>query len=145
MMLSCGSGICSKKLAPRICQDTQIGFGQSLFHPNGRIVASGSNDHRTVRLWDVRDGTCQKVLQGHTDRVGSVQFSPVDVSLPSGAGSILVSGSQDETIKLWNPTTGDCLKTLRVDRLYEGMNIQGATGLTAAQRDTLKTLGAVEY
>jgi WD40 repeat protein len=57
----------------------------------------------------------------------------------------LVSGSQDETIKLWNPTTGECLKTLRVDRLYEGMNIQGATGLTAAQKATLKTLGAIEH
>jgi WD40 repeat protein len=68
----------------------------------------------------------------------------VDVSLPSGTGPILVSGSQDETIKLWNPTTGECLKTLRADRLYEGMNIRGAQGLTVAQQVTLKALGAVE-
>jgi hypothetical protein len=39
--------------------------------------------------------------------------------------------------------TGECLKTLRADRLYEGMNIQGATGLTIAQTSTLKTLGAL--
>lgn len=31
-----------------------------------------------------------------------------------------------------------------IDRLYEGMNIQGATGLTVAQKATLKTLGAIE-
>jgi WD40 repeat protein len=124
--------------------DHTNGVRSVAFSPNGRILASGSDD-QTIRLWDVRDGTCQKVLQGHTDRVCSVQFSPVDVSLPSSANPLLVSGSQDETIKLWNPTTGDCLKTLRVDRLYEGMNIQGATGLTVAQKATLKTLGAIEH
>jgi WD40 repeat protein len=57
----------------------------------------------------------------------------------------MVSGSQDETIKLWHPATGECLKTLRANRLYEGMNIQAATGLTMAQRTTLQTLGAMEY
>ena len=29
------------------------------------------------------------------------------------------------------------------DRRYEGMNIQGATGLTIAQKSTLKALGAL--
>jgi hypothetical protein len=29
------------------------------------------------------------------------------------------------------------------DRLYEGMNIQGATGLTIAQKATLRVLGAL--
>ena len=29
------------------------------------------------------------------------------------------------------------------DRLYEGMNIQGTTGLTIAQKSTLKGLGAL--
>jgi hypothetical protein len=33
---------------------------------------------------------------------------------------------------------------LTIDRLYEGMNIQGATGLTVAQTAILKTLGAIE-
>ena len=37
-----------------------------------------------------------------------------------------------------------CLRTLLADRPYEGMNIRGAIGLTAAQKATLKALGAVE-
>ncbi|MEH2140178.1 MAG: hypothetical protein V7K42_26615 [Nostoc sp.] len=41
-------------------------------------------------------------------------------------------------------TIGDRLKTLRADRPYEGMNIFRITGLTSAQIDTLKALGAVE-
>ncbi len=45
---------------------------------------------------------------------------------------------------MWDVGAGECLKILRVDRLYEGMNITGAIGLTPSQRTTLKALGAVE-
>jgi WD40 repeat protein len=54
---------------------------------------------------------------------------------------MLASGSEDETIKLWNIETGICIKTLKAKRLYEGMNITGVTGV---QKTTLKALGAVE-
>jgi hypothetical protein len=36
------------------------------------------------------------------------------------------------------------LHTLRPDRLYECVDITGLTGVTAAQRDALLSLGAVE-
>lgn len=84
----------------------------------------------------MQSGQCLKVLSGHTGWVWAVSFSP--------DGQILASGSYDETIKLWNVHTGECLKTLRAERLYEDMSIGGAQGLTAAQRYTLKALGAVE-
>jgi len=40
--------------------------------------------------------------------------------------------------------TGECLKSFRPDRLYEGMDITGIVGLTTAQKATLKQLGAVD-
>ena len=76
------------------------------------------------------------MLQGHTSEVWSVAWSP--------DGQTLASGSTDETIKFWDIQTGECKKTLRSDRLYEGMNISGVTGLTPAQKATLFVLGAVE-
>jgi WD40 repeat protein len=75
-------------------------------------------------------------LQGHTNQVESVAFQ-LD-------GQALASGGYDETIKLWDVRTGECLKNLRADRPYKGTNITDVTGLSPAQKATLKALGASE-
>jgi hypothetical protein len=56
----------------------------------------------------------------------------------------IFSANFNETIKGWEIETGKCLKTLRVSRPYEKMNITNIQGLTEAQKSTLKALGAVE-
>jgi WD40 repeat protein len=109
-----------------------------------QTLASGSGD-QTVRLWNLQTGNCLKVLHGHTSWVTSVIFRAAGASLPSGIDQAVLSGSDDRTIKLWDVATGSCIKTLMGDRLYEGMNIQSATGLTTAQKSTLKALGAIEH
>ena len=115
------------------------GFGSPArsvaFSPNGQLLASGSDD-QLVRISDVQTGKCLQKLRGHTGRVRSVAFSP--------DGKILVSGSSDETLKLWDVETGKELKTLRLQRLYEAMNITDAVNLTPAQRTTLIALGAYD-
>ncbi|MBD3886801.1 NACHT domain-containing protein [Phormidium tenue FACHB-886] len=103
--------------------------------PDGQMLATGSQDY-SVKLWDKQTGVCLKTFQGHTSWVRSVVWI--------WEGQALASGSTDETIKLWDVQTGECLKTLRVDRPYEGMDITGITGVTEAQKATLKTLGAIE-
>ena len=57
--------------------------------------------------------------------------------------SLLASGSFDETIRVWDVDTGQCLRVLKSDRIYEGMNIHGATGLSDGQTAVLKQLGAI--
>ncbi|MEG4508317.1 hypothetical protein QUA81_32545 [Microcoleus sp. F6_B4] len=55
----------------------------------------------------------------------------------SADGQILLSGGLDRTIKLWDIATGCCITTLMSDRLYEGMNIPEATGLTTISTNAL--------
>ena len=105
------------------------------FSPDGQLLASGSHDH-TVKLWDISTGKCLNTFLGHTNWVWAVAFNP--------DGQSLASGSADETIRIWQINHGKCLNVLRANRPYEQMNIAGVTGLTAAQKSTLKALGAIE-
>jgi WD40 repeat protein len=105
------------------------------FSPNGQMLVSGGYEP-LVKLWDLQTGECISTLEGHHNWVRSVLFTP--------DGHTLVSGSQDQTIKQWHTETGECLQTLRAPRPYEQMNITGISGLTTAEQETLKLLGAIE-
>jgi WD40 repeat protein len=85
------------------------------FSSDGQMLASGSED-QCVRVWDVETGDCLRTLQGHTHLISSVTFAAVDES-ESAAGEdtcyVMASGSDDQTIRVWNYQNGEHLKTLR--------------------------------
>ncbi|KAG2440562.1 hypothetical protein HYH02_010146 [Chlamydomonas schloesseri] len=84
--------------------------------PNSKWLASGSWD-RTVRVWDAASSACHATLQGHTGDVTSVQWCPVRAGklgkLGKVAGIPLASASQDGSLRVWDVTTGECVKQLQ--------------------------------
>ncbi|MBU4256861.1 WD40 repeat domain-containing protein, partial [Patescibacteria group bacterium] len=83
------------------------------FSPDGKYIASASDDG-IIRLLEVSAaliaGTAAsklnknhtKIFSGHSDFVESVVFSP--------DGKYIISGSGDNTIRLWDISTGKCVK-----------------------------------
>jgi len=88
-------------------------------------------------VWDTANGRLITRLQGHTSVVSAVALS--------ADGRLLASGSFDGTVRVWDTRQGSMLRTLRVDRRYERVDITGLTGTTLAQRTALLDLGAVDY
>ena len=54
------------------------------FHPEGRLVATGSDD-QSIRFWDLATGRCIKVWDEQSGEVWSVAFSPDGKRLASGS------------------------------------------------------------
>jgi WD40 repeat protein len=106
------------------------------FSSDGKILASGSGDG-TIKLWQVSTGICLDTLtRGHTGVIRSVAFS--------ADGQLLASGGEDENIQLWDVQKCSRMRQFKSDRLYERMEITGITGLTDAEKASLRALGAVE-
>ena len=61
--------------------------------PGGDFLVSCSRD-QTIKIWDTNTGYCISTVRGHTDWIREVK-----VSLK---GTMLASGSKDESIIIWN-------------------------------------------
>ena len=79
----------------------------------GTLLASCSSD-LTIKLWDPSDEYKNiRTLPGHDHSVSAVRFIPSGAAGSPSSGNLLVSASRDQTLKIWDVSTGYCLKTFR--------------------------------
>jgi len=79
------------------------------FSPNGRILASGSDDTdepKRIKLWDMATGRMLRGWEGHPGLVSALAFSPDGQSLAS------VALCPEDNVKIWDIASGRLRATL---------------------------------
>ena len=100
-------------------------------HSHGRTIASGGVDG-TIKLWNFYSGKLIRTLDGHTDGVFSVVFSP--------DGDKLASADLSGTIKVWRMDSGEMAGTLKGHSTWVELafNPQDKTLISGSFDDTIK-------
>uniref|UniRef100_A0A0A9ZJK4 Uncharacterized protein n=2 Tax=Lygus hesperus TaxID=30085 RepID=A0A0A9ZJK4_LYGHE len=70
-------------------KDSNTGSGVS----NTSILLASASRDGTIRIWNVRNGTCIHIFTGHTQSIRTLKW---------GGAGYLYSGSQDRSIKVWD-------------------------------------------
>src|SRR5262249_49493683 len=73
------------------------------WHPAGKLLASGCQEK--VYLWKSPTVRLYKILEGHQNQVRGCAFNH--------GGDLLASHAWDDTTRLWDPTSGKELVSLR--------------------------------
>ncbi|ELU01708.1 hypothetical protein CAPTEDRAFT_223834 [Capitella teleta] len=71
-----------------------VQFASLAVDGSGEVVCAGGQDTYEIYVWSMQTGRLLEILAGHTAPVSSLAFTP--------AHPILVSGSWDHTIRLWD-------------------------------------------
>ena len=102
------------------------------------IISGGGFDDGTVRVRQLADGTqVGEPLHGH-DR--TKVYAVAVGALPDGT-PVIVSGNADNTVRVWDPATGDCLRTLtghhgEVHAVAVGALLDGTPVIVSGSWDT---------
>ncbi|KAF2860685.1 dynein regulator [Piedraia hortae CBS 480.64] len=82
--------------------------------PRGNTLLASCSSDLTIKLWDPADEYKNvRTLPGHDHSVSCVRFIPSGAAGAPLSGNLLASASRDKTIRVWDVTTGYCLRTLR--------------------------------
>ncbi|MHB8522283.1 MAG: WD40 repeat domain-containing serine/threonine protein kinase [Limisphaerales bacterium] len=84
------------------------------FSPDGLSLAYSENEAGDIVLWNIRGRSVVRRLKGHAWYVTALAFTP--------DGQLLVSGSADRTVKLWDVASGSERATFTNSNLGHGVH-----------------------
>jgi WD40 repeat protein len=88
----------SGQLVSQFVPDEDMGWSGGAFNPDGTKVLSWSYGISALYVWESSTGQRLHKLEGHTEAVNNGAFSP--------DGKLIVTGSQDHTLRVWDVATG---------------------------------------
>ncbi len=131
-------------VAPKSHPTETILIKSLAYSPDGKTLAAGNNGSTTagmIRLWDVESGENTAKFNGHADprRVGIEGIYSV---LFSRDGKALITGSEDNVIRIWDASSGAITATLAADegdRIYAlALSPDGKTLASGSSQGTIK-------
>jgi len=81
-----------------------------LLRINDRRFVSAGDDNKAV-VWEVQYGKRIATLEGHVHPITCLLVIPIE-----GSESLVISGSSDKQIRMWDPESGECLQILTEHR-----------------------------
>ncbi|KAI1081245.1 WD40 repeat-like protein [Whalleya microplaca] len=109
------------------------------FSPADLTTLMSTSDDKTVRLWDLPGQESTSTFVGHADYVRSGSFMPGTMS------NMLVSGSYDATVKLWDPrTSGSAVMTFKhAAPIEDVLPLPSGTTVLASSENQISVLDLV--
>jgi len=96
------------------------------FYAHGQRIVSAAG--RELRLWAVASNHCERTLHGHTDDICACNVSADQ--------RLVLSTSQDGTVRVWELDSGRCTQTFRSRTwVTEACFVRGDTEIAAICRD----------
>jgi WD40 repeat protein len=93
--------------------NTHYGAIQDMANLNSNNFATSSSD-RTIKIWNLSDGSLIKTLTGHENSVTLLLYAGSKFLLDGH----LVSASSDGTMKVWNVATGQIEASIEKSKIY---------------------------
>lgn len=75
------------------------------FESSGKLLVSGSYSEEAIRIWDIKTGSCLKVISENCNKVNQVIFGLNK--------DHLISSEDNDTVKIWDAQTGNCHQILK--------------------------------
>jgi len=102
----------------------------------GRLTFASCDQQQQVRIWDLARGETIHCWHESAGKVTQLQYSP--------DGTILMGANEEGYLRLWDVQSGLAIQTLELPKPYTNTYITDIEGITAAQKQSLRALGAIE-